>query len=261
MRVALCQVHVEYDAKRNLDQVRTALRDSAGADLAVFPEAVHTRYGNDRAAPAEPLDGPFVTGLRQAAAEHGVALIAGVFEQAADGRVYNTAVAVDSEGQLVGSYRKIHLFDAFSYRESDDIAPGDAPVVVELAGVRIGLSVCYDLRFPEMFRALVDAGADMFVIIAAWAQGSFKEEHWCTLTRSRAIENTTWTVAVDKAPDRTPTPDGGMTGVGRSLLVDPMGVVCSDLGPSAGVLVVDVDLSLTHLVRRKLPSLSHRRLG
>ncbi|MGH8792071.1 MAG: carbon-nitrogen hydrolase family protein [Stackebrandtia sp.] len=261
MRTALCQIPVGDDPKENLDRIRESLRDCRDADLAVFPEAAQVRFGNDLAASAEPLDGPFVSALRQAAAEQSTALVAGVFEPAADGRVYNTAVAVDSDGRLTGRYRKIHLFDAFDYRESDYVVAGDEPVVVELAGVRVGLATCYDVRFPELFRALVDAGADVFVVIAAWAQGCFKEEHWCTLARARAIENTTWTVAVDKAPDRTPPPRGGLTGVGRSMLVDPIGVVRADLGPHSTVQSCDVDLELTAKVRQTLPSLKHRRLS
>jgi predicted amidohydrolase len=259
MRVAMCQIPVGDDPKDNLEQIHTALAQAAGADLAVFPEAAQARFGNDLTAIAEPLDGLFVTELRRAAREHHTAVIAGVFEPAASGRVYNTAVAIDAEGSLAGSYRKLHLFDAFRFRESETVAPGDTPVVVDLAGTRIGLITCYDIRFPELARALIDRGAEILVIIAAWAQGVYKEEHWTTLAKARAIENTSWVVAVDKAPDLTDPPRGGRTGVGRSLLIDPMGVVCADLGPSCAVRVMDVDLDLTAQVRATLPSLSHRR--
>ena len=132
--------------------------------------------------------------------------------------------------------------------------------MVDVGGVRIGLVTCYDIRFPELARALVDRGAQMLVVIAAWAQGPFKEDHWTTLVRARAIENTVWTVAVDKAPDRTDPPRGPRTGVGRSLLVDPMGAVVTDLGPFPAVRTLQVDLALTDEVRRVLPSLEHRRL-
>ncbi|MGH3388858.1 MAG: carbon-nitrogen hydrolase family protein [Actinomadura sp.] len=259
MRVAMCQIPVGDDPKENLEQIQDALARSAGADLAVFPEAAQVRFGNDLTAIAEPLDGLFVTELRKAAREHGMAIIAGVFEPADGGRVHNTAVAIDADGALIGSYRKLHLFDAFRFRESETVAPGDQPVVVELAGVRIGLITCYDIRFPELARALIDRGAELLVIIAAWAQGVYKEEHWTTLAKARAIENTTWVVAVDKAPDLTDPPRGGRTGVGRSLLIDPMGVACHDLGPGAAVRVADIDLDVTAQVRATLPALSHRR--
>jgi deaminated glutathione amidase len=259
MRVALCQITVGDDPKENLERVREALAEAPGADLAVFPEAALVRFGGDLAAAAEPLDGPWVTGLAEAAREHGTAVIAGIFEPADRGRVYNTAVAIDASGAVVGSYRKIHLFDAFHDRESEFVESGDAPVVVELCGVRIGLITCYDIRFPELARALVDAGAEMFAVIAAWAQGPFKEEHWVTMVRARAIENTIWVAATGKAPDLTAPPRGRPGGVGRSLLVDPMGVVQADLGPFPSVRVADVDLGVTDQVRKVLPSLSHRR--
>jgi deaminated glutathione amidase len=261
MQVALCQIQVGDDPKENLAQIGGALAGVAGrAELAVFPEAAQVRFGNELRALAEPLDGPFVTALREAAAEHRVAVIAGVFEPAGDGRVYNTAVAIDADGELRGVYRKLHLFDAFSFVESEVVAPGSEPVVVELAGTRIGLATCYDVRFPELFRALVDQGAETFVIIAAWAQGVFKEEQWTTLVRARAIENTMWTVAVGKAPDTTSPPSGGRTGVGRSLLVDPIGAVRADLGQFPCVQVGEVDQTVTARVREMLPSLRHRRL-
>ncbi|GAB3982292.1 carbon-nitrogen hydrolase family protein [Actinoallomurus acanthiterrae] len=257
MRIALCQIPVGDDSKENLERVREALAAAPDADLAIFPEATQVRFGSAVTAAAEPLDGPWVTALAEAAREHRTAVIAGVFEPAPDGRVYNTAVALDAEGAPAGAYRKIHLFDAFGYRESDLIAPGDTPVVVELCGVRIGLITCYDLRFPELARALVDRGAEMLVMIASWAQGTFKEEHWVTLVRARAIENTVWTVAVDKAPD--PPKAEGPTGVGRSLLVDPMGTIQADLGPFPAVRVVETDDAVTERVRRILPVLAHRR--
>ncbi|MEU5879581.1 carbon-nitrogen hydrolase family protein [Spirillospora sp. NPDC047279] len=263
MRVALCQITVGDDPDDNLRTALDALAEAAaspgGADLAVFPEATTVRFGNDLAAAAEPLDGPFVTALRGAAREHGTAVIAGVFEPAPGGRVYNTVVGIDRTGALAGSYRKIHLFDAFGDRESEDVAAGDAPVVLDLDGLRVGLITCYDVRFPELARALVDRGAEILAVPAAWAQGVFKEEHWTTLVRARAIENTTWVVAVDKAPDRSRPPRGAPGGVGRSQLIDPMGVIVADLGPFPAVRVAELDPAATAKVREFLPSLQHRR--
>lgn len=263
MRVAMCQISVSDDPEQNLSRIRVALATASaapgGADLAVFPEAAQIRFGNDLAARAEPLDGPFVTALRAMAREHGMALIAGVFEPSGDGRVFNTAVAIEASGDIAGAYRKIHLFDAFGDLESDRVASGDTPVVVTLAGTRIGLLTCYDVRFPELARALMDRGAELLVIIAAWAQGTFKEEHWTTLVRARAIENTVWTAAVDQAPEPGTRPARGPAGVGRSLLVDPMGVVRADLGPFPDVHVLEIDQAVTDRIRRILPVLSHRR--
>jgi predicted amidohydrolase len=173
--------------------------------------------------------------------------------------VYNTAVAYDGAGELVASYRKLHLFDAFGQRESDVVAPGSAPVICTLAGVRTGLQICYDVRFGELSRALAVGGATLLVLPAAWAAGLFKEEHWVTLVRARAIENTVWVAAVGQVPDPDEPFTRAATGIGRSMLVDPLGVVRTDLGPGPGVAVAEVDADLIGTVRASLPSLDNRR--
>jgi predicted amidohydrolase len=244
-----------------LSRVQDALRTAAaqGADLAVFPEATQIRFGSDLAAAALPVDGWFCAGLAAAAAANGVALVAGVFEPAPDGRVYNTAVAYDGTGSLIASYRKLHLFDAFGQRESDRVAPGSSIVSCELGGLRVGLEICYDVRFPELSRALVLDGASLLVLPAAWASGLFKEEHWVTLVRARAIENTVWVAAVGQVPDPDEPTHRQLAGIGRSMLVDPFGVVRADLGPRPGVVVAEVDANLIGEVRAALPSLANRR--
>ena len=261
MRIALCQIPVSPEASVNLSRVRSALTQAAagGAALAVFPEATMVRFGSDLRAAAEPLDGPFCSGLAQACASTGVAAVAGVFEPAPGERVYNTAVAFSSSGSLVASYRKLHLFDALGQRESDLVAPGSAPVLAELAGVPAGLQICYDIRFPELSRTLAVGGASLFVVSAAWQAGLFKEEHWVTLLRARAIENTVWLAAAGQVPDPDSLPTRAPTGIGRSMLIDPLGVVRCDMGPSAGVAVVEADMSLVATVRATLPSLANRR--
>jgi len=261
MRVALCQIPVSSSPSVNAERVRSAMSVAAdqGAELAVFPEATQVRFGSDLRAAAEPLDGPFGAGLAAAAKDTGVALVAGVFEPAPDGRVYNTAVAFDGHGELVASYRKLHLFDALGQRESDLVAPGDDVVVTSLAGVTVGLQICYDIRFPELTRALAVGGASLVTVSAAWQAGLFKEEHWVTLLRARAIENTVWIAAAGQVPDTGAKPTRAPTGVGRSMLIDPLGVVRCDLGPSAGVTVVNADMSLVETVRATLPSLANRR--
>ena len=261
MRIALCQLPVSSDPAVNLRRVRDALHEAAadGAELAVFPEATLTRFGSDLRAAAEPLDGPFCSGLATAAKETGVALVAGVFEPAPDGRVYNTAVLIDGDGELVASYRKLHLFDAFAQRESDLVAPGSTVVTAALAGVPVGVQICYDIRFPELTRALAVGGASLVTVSAAWQAGLFKEEHWVTLLRARAIENTVWIAAVGQVPDPDEKPTRAPTGIGRSMLIDPLGVVRADLGPAPGVVVINADMSLVDTVRKTLPSLANRR--
>ena len=261
MRIALCQIPVSADSAVNLGRVRSALALAAAdqAEFAVFPEATMVRFGSDLRAAAEPLDGPFCSGLAEAAKETGVALVAGVFEPAPAGRVYNTAVVADGSGALIASYRKLHLFDAFTQRESDLVAPGSSVVVTPVLGVQVGVQICYDIRFPELTRALAVGGATLVTVSAAWQAGLFKEEHWVTLLRARAIENTVWIAAVGQVPDPDEKPTRAPTGVGRSMLIDPLGVVRADLGPSAGVTVVNADMSLVETVRATLPSLANRR--
>jgi len=261
MRIALCQIPVSSDPGVNLRRVRDALRaaTAGGADLAVLPEGTMVRSGSDLRAAAEPLDGPFCSGLAEAAKETGVAVVAGVFEPAPDGRVYNTAVVVDGDGALVASYRKLHLFDAFNQRESDLVAPGSSVVVASIAGVSVGVQICYDIRFPELTRALAVGGASLVTVSAAWQAGLFKEEHWVTLLRARAIENTVWIAAVGQVPDPDEKPTRAPTGVGRSMLIDPLGVVRADLGPSPEVMVINAEMSLIDAVRATLPSLANRR--
>ncbi len=182
-----------------------------------------------------------------------------MFEPAPDGRVYNTTVGYDASGELSAVYRKLHLFDALGHRESDDVAPGTQIVVATLAGLRVGFMTCYDVRFPELARALAADGAQVLVLPAAWAAGLFKEEHWLTLVRARAIENTIWVAAAGQVPDPAEPATRAPTGIGRSVLVDPMGVVRLDLGPSAGLGAGEVDTDLTRSVREVLPCLANRR--
>lgn len=261
MRVALCQIPASSQPTINLSRIRAALTDASqqGSDLALFPEGTQARFSADLRAVAEPLDGPFCSELSAAARSSGLALVAGVFEPAPDGRVYNTTVAFDASGSLVAAYRKIHLFDALGQRESDSVAPGDAIVIAKLAGHSIGFLTCYDVRFPELARALAVRGADLIVIPAAWAAGLFKEEHWVTLVRARAIENTIWIAAAGQVPDPDERPTSAPTGIGRSLLVDPMGVAQLDLGSAPVVRSGIVDTELTTKVRAVLPGLANRR--
>jgi len=261
MRVALGQLPISSVPQVNLDRVRAAAASAAaqGAQLAVFPEGTQIRFSADLRAAAEPLDGPFCQGLAATARSTGVAIVASLFEPAPGDRVYNTTVGYEADGSLAAVYRKIHLFDALGYRESDSVAPGDDVVIASLAGLRVGFMTCYDIRFPELARALAAAGADLLVVPTAWAAGPFKEEHWVTLTRARAIENTIWVAAAGQVPDPAEPPTRAPTGIGRSLLVDPMGVVRLDLGVSADLGVGTVDTAQTASVRAVIPSLANRR--
>jgi predicted amidohydrolase len=261
MRVALGQLPISSDPQVNLDRVRSAAASAAsqGAQLIVFPEGTQARFSVDLRAVAEPLDGEFSRGLAAAARSAGIAIVAGLFEPAPDGRVFNTTVGYEADGSLAAVYRKIHLFDALGHRESDSVAPGDDVVIATLAGLTVGFMTCYDVRFPELARALAAGGAQLLVLPAAWAAGPAKEDHWVTLVRARAMENTIWLAAAGQVPDAAEPATKAPTGVGRSMLVDPMGVVRIDLGPAQGIGVGDVDTTYTDQVRTALPSLAGRR--
>jgi deaminated glutathione amidase len=261
MRVALGQLPISSDPQVNLGRVgaAAAAAAAAGAQLVVFPEGTQARFSADLRSVAESLDGAFCHGLATAARAARVAIVAGLFEPAPDGRVFNTTVGYDSDGELAAVYRKIHLFDALGHRESDAVAPGDDVCIATLAGLRVGFMTCYDVRFPELARALAVGGAQLIVLPAAWAAGTFKEEHWVTLVRARAIENTVWVAAAGQVPDPAEAPTRAPTGIGRSLLVDPMGAVRIDLGLAEEIGIGDVDAAYTERVRATLPSLANRR--
>src|SRR6266545_4680877 len=167
--------------------------------------------------------------------------------------VHNTVIAVGPDGDLLGAYRKLHLFDAFGYRESSTIRPGDGQTLLfQHAGFRFGVLTCYDLRFPELARELIDQGAGVLVVPAAWVQGPLKEDHWVTLARSRAIENTSYLIGSGQV---------GNVYCGRSLVIDPLGVVVAALGDLPGVAVAEIDPERIAEVRARVPSLQHRRFS
>ncbi|MFT4289351.1 carbon-nitrogen hydrolase family protein [Nocardioides sp.] len=249
--VALVQAAADLDPEQN--RRRLAELAPAGADLVVFPEAFARDFGpvtDDLAAHAEPLDGPFATELAKVAADRHSTLVAGMFEAAAP-HPFNTLVLTDGRGPT--AYRKIHLYDSFGYRESDRLGAGPVePTLADLGGARIGLMTCYDLRFPELARLLVDAGAEVIVVPAAWVAGERKVDHWRTLVRARAIENTVYVVAAGQPAPRYS---------GHSLVVDPLGDVIAEAGDGEEVLTARLDAARLAEARSVNPSLANRRIG
>lgn len=257
VRVTVAQVAVSDDHGANRQTVIDAYQvaQRAGSNLLVLPEYA-SGYEPRGVGPehAEPLDGPFVTLLRARARTHGIAAVAGVTLPGSDGvRAVNALVVVDAAGEIAGVYRKVHLYDAFGHRESERLEPGPAdaaPVTLRLGGLTFGVLTCYDLRFPESARRLVDAGADVLVYPAAWVAGPLKADHWRTLLQARAIENTAVVLGV------------GMTGkgvTGRTLLVGPDGVVGLEMGQEQAYRTVDLDPAPLAAVRATNPSLANRR--
>lgn len=223
-----------------------------GSDLVVFPEAFARDFGeagSDVSGCAESIEGPFVTELERVARLRGTTLLAGLFERSEDPeRPYNTLAL---RGAATADYRKIHLYDSFGYRESDRLTAGPlSAVTVPLREFTLGLMTCYDLRFPEQGRALVDAGADVLVVPAAWVAGERKVDHWRTLVRARAIENTTYVVAAAQPGPRYS---------GHSMVVDPLGDVVVEAGEGPEVLTAELDPDVLVQARRTNPSLANRR--
>ncbi|MET3636026.1 carbon-nitrogen hydrolase family protein [Curtobacterium oceanosedimentum] len=261
LTVAAAQFAPTDDSVANLRTVRTAAEEAAerGADLLVTPE--YTSYFSAElderfVAAAEPLDGPFVSGLQEIARQHSLALVVGIAETAdTSGRFRNTLVAVLPDGSIAATYRKVHLYDAFGSKESDRIESGDADQlpVFELGGLRVGLETCYDLRFPEVSRRLAApevGAADVVVLPAEWVRGPGKEHHWRTLLTARAIENTVWVVGVGQT---------GPIGIGDSVVIDPSGVAVAAAGERVGAIVATIDTAVTEEVRAVNPSLALRR--
>lgn len=258
VQVAVAQFAPGVDKDENLAAIGKLVGEAAGrgARVVVFPEfAMFTAPKMDGrfVDSAEPLDGPFARGLGDLARRHGVHLVAGMNERLDDPeRISNTLLAVDPDGAVVAEYRKLHLYDAFGYKESALVRPGEigAPETFTVDGVRFGMQTCYDVRFPEVTRRIVDAGADVLALPADWVPGPLKEDHWRTLVRARAIENTIYVAAADQCAP---------TGAGTSMLVDPMGVVVAGLGDGTGVVSGEVSPERVAAVRERNPALGLRR--
>jgi predicted amidohydrolase len=259
MRVAVAQFTASIEPAPNREAVAklTAEAVAVGAELVVFPEAAARDFGEPSeplVAVAEPLDGPFAGALARLASQHRTVIVAGMLEriESSPSHVYNTVIAVGPDGSRLGAYRKLHLFDAFGHKESARIRPGDGSTLTFThGGHTFGVLTCYDLRFPELARRLVEQGADTLLIPAAWVQGPLKEDHWSILARARAIENTCYVLGSGQV---------GNIYCGRSLIVDPMGVTLAALGEEPGVAVAELSAERVAAVRAKLPCLRHRRL-
>ncbi|GAB3449442.1 carbon-nitrogen hydrolase family protein [Streptomonospora sediminis] len=258
VHVAVAQFAPGQDKMENLAAAGRLVAEAAerGAGVVVLPEyAMFTAPRTDRrfVESAEPLDGAFAGGLSRLAAESGAVVVAGVNEQVpgAD-RFRNTLVAMAPGGGIAALYRKLHLYDAFGAAESEVVEPGaiEDPQTFELDGLTFGLQTCYDLRFPEVTRRIADAGAQVLLLAAEWVPGPLKEDHWDTLVRARAIENTLYVAAAGQnAP----------TGAGNSMIVDPMGTRVVALGEQTGVAVAPISADRLTQVRAKNPALDLRR--
>jgi predicted amidohydrolase len=262
MRAAVIQINSGADRVLNVETAGRLVKAAAddGAQLVVLPEK-WSLLGDGKALAegAEALDGEAIGAARKWAADLGIHLLAGSFtEAAADGLPTNTSVLISPTGEPVAEYRKLHMFDVeaggVEYRESDHEQAGDELVVADLDPLRIGLTVCYDLRFPELFRALLDRGATVFTVPSAFTSAT-GEGHWEVLLRARAIENQAFVLAANQVGTAGPSYDSW----GHSMIVDPWGEVLAEVETGEGYAVADLDLQRQAEIRSKLPAVEHRR--
>jgi predicted amidohydrolase len=253
MRIHVIQLGYGDDERLEdrVGRVCGLIRDQRGADLVLLPELwPNGGFAYDSwEADAQPVDGPTVSAVREAVRDLGVTVHMGSFvERDEAGRLFNTSVLLDPSGEVLATYRKIHLF-GFGEGEPKLMTAGDGPVVHG----SIGLATCYDLRFPEMFRALLDSGAEIVLMPAAWP--AKRIQHWRLLTLARAVENQSFVIAGNTAGTHAGVPMGG-----HSMVVDPWGEVLAEAGDGEEVLAVDIDVELARRTRSSFPVLADRRL-
>jgi predicted amidohydrolase len=265
MRIALAQIQSGAEPTANLGLVEEYTRRAAdaGASLVLFPEATMCRFGVPLAPIAEPLDGSWASAVRAIAERAGIVVVAGMFVPAEEdraGRVTNTLIAT---GPGVDThYDKIHLYDAFGFTESDTIAPGREPVVISVDGdsgpVNVGLTLCYDVRFPELYVELAQRGAQLITVHASWGTGPGKLEQWTLLARARAVDTTSFVAAVDQAYPGDELAAAGPVGVGGSLVASAVGEVLASAGADPQLLVSDLDLDAAQKTRETIAVLRNR---
>ena len=265
MRVAVCQLNARDNRADNLRVARELLERAAaaGADFAMLPEYVDYLGPSAGAPKPEPIDGEFATFFADAARDLGIWVHAGSFHEIGPDseRTFNTSLIFGRDGTLAATYRKIHLYDVeipgrVSYQESRTVAPGTELITAPIDGVPFGLSICYDLRFPELYRRLAVDGATVLVVPAAFMMHTGRD-HWEVLLRARAIENQCYVLAAGQIGDHEPH----RTCFGRSMVVDPWGTVVAQAPDTIGITVADLDFERLSLVRAELPSLANRRLA
>jgi predicted amidohydrolase len=265
IRAAAVQLCAGLDKAANLNTAaRLVQRAAAGsADLIVLPE-LFDLYGDLRlaAANAEPLDGPTATLLQQLARAANAWIVGGSFaELGTNGKAFNTSLTIDPQGNVVGIYRKMHLFDvdlgdALRVKESDNLLPGKEIACIETSLAKIGISICYDLRFPEIYREQSRRGAELLCVPAAFTQKTGRD-HWHLLSRARAVENQCYVIAANQVGEHAP----GSVSFGHSLIIDPWGNVLAEAsGSESDVIFAELSAEVLRSIRQKLPALRHRCL-
>ncbi len=261
-QIVIAQMNSTDKKEENLCKAEKALEEAKSlykADLVVFPEGYMSSFPfgtpiEVKLKDAESIDDSFVTGMRKLAQKYESWIIFGmseITEDSTENRIYNSVIIVDSNGVLISTYRKTHLYDAFGVEESLNVKPGDTLFEpIETPFGKIGLLVCYELRFPEVARYQALHGADIIIVPSGWVKGSVKELHWKTLVTARALENTVYVVACNQVSD---------VYIGQSLVVDPMGITIANGNEEEELIPCRIHLERVQYVRSKLPSHLHRR--
>ena len=258
-RIAVAQITSSTKKQDNLTLALELIRRarSKGAGVIAFPEFLMAYSPSEQSAEelcaiAETVDGPFTTALKNTAKQCAVHVLATIYEKCDEAnRVYDTALWIDGVGEIRAVYRKLHLYDALGFKESDKFVAGTEltpPIKTDFG--QIGVMICYDLRFPELSRLLALLGAELLFAPAGWVKGELKIEHWQTMIRARALENGCYVIAPGQF---------GNIYIGHSMVVDPFGRILIDIGEHEGLEVVDIDLAVVSEVREKLPLLKNRR--
>jgi predicted amidohydrolase len=259
IKIAIAQVQSSTDKKTNRDTALALIDEAKNkhAEAIAFPEFLMAFSPASQSAAelsllAEAVDGPFIATIRQAAQSAGISVLVPIHETCAvKDRVYDSAVWIDAGGNIASVYRKLHLYDAFGFKESDKFLPGaEVAPLVQSGSAHIGTMICYDLRFPEMARMLALQGANVLFAPSGWVQGDLKVEHWQTMIKARALENGCFVVAPNQV---------GNIYTGHSMVVDALGRTLVELEENEGLAVIDLDLELVNEVREKLPLLKNRR--
>lgn len=259
MKAAIVQFKASTNKEINLKKILNYISKAAQnkATLVAFPEFMmfytdSSQTPKQLASLAETISGNFVTTIANTAKENHIQVIGSFYEKSTKkNRVYDTSFVIDKSGKVISTYRKIHLYDALGFRESDKMISGSKiakPVKTSVG--KVGLMICYDLRFPEMSRSLAVAGSEVLVAPSAWVKGDMKEEHWLTINKTRAIENGCYVIAPDQV---------GNIYCGRSIVVDPYGKILLDMKKRQGIGYVNIDLKKIKQVRKVLPLLKNRR--
>jgi len=259
-KVAIVQFKASTNKKQNLKKILDYIEKASkkGAQLCAFPEFMmfytsSSQTSKELSSLAETINGNFVKTIAKAAKKNSIQVIGTFYEKSRKkNRVYDTSFLINKSGKVVSTYRKIHLYDALGFKESDKMISGSKIIKPSKTSIgKIGMLICYDLRFPEMSRILTTSGSEILVVPSAWVKGEMKEEHWITLNKTRALENGCYVLAPDQV---------GNIYCGRSLAVDPFGKILLDMKKRHGIAIVNISLDKVKKTRKVLPLLKNRRV-